>query len=252
MERRGEYSIPEALRNIAGLRVQQQQGPGSLTTIQIRGLRSTDTSVLVDGFRLRDASDTQGSANPFLQDLLIVDTDRVEVLRGSGSSLYGTHALGGVVNIVTDAGGGKPHGELSAEGGGLGFLRGLARFGGGAAQNRLLYSGGFSHLNVVNGVDDEGAFMGPIARAPWGWVSAGTSIDVVGQAATRELAIWTSLDGHAWQRVAGDPAFRVGGAGQTATPVAMAAATIGDRVIIAGFADGGESTIWSNPPPDHP
>jgi len=164
MERRGEYSIPEALRNIPGLRVQQQQGPGSLTTIQIRGLRTTDTAFLVDGFRLRDAADTQGSANPFLQDLLIVDTERVEILRGSGSSLYGTHALAGVVNIVTNSGGGESHGELKAEGGGLGFLRGLARFGGGAARNRLLYSGGFSHLNVVDGVDGNDAYRNSSAQ----------------------------------------------------------------------------------------
>ncbi len=120
--------------------------------------------MLVDGFRLRDAADTQGSANPFLQDLLIVDTERVEVLRGSGSSLDGSHARGGVVNVVTDTGGGKPHGELTAEGGGLGFLRGLAKFGGGAAQNRMLYSGGFSHLNVVNGVDGNDAYRNSSAH----------------------------------------------------------------------------------------
>jgi len=153
MDRRGELFLSEAVRHMAGLQVQQQQGPGGLVTIQMRGLRSTDTAVLVDGFRLRDAADTQGSASPFLQDLMIVDTERVEVLRGSGSSLYGSHALGGVVNIVTDSGGGRPHGEVRAEGGGLGALRGLARAGGGALQDRLLYSGGLSHLNVRHGVD---------------------------------------------------------------------------------------------------
>ena len=127
IERRADFSLAEVLRGVAGLRVQQQRGPGSLTTIQIRGLRSQDTAVLVDGFRLRDATDLQGGATPLLQALMDVNTERIEVLRGSGSSLYGSNAMGGVVNIVTDRGGGPPHGQLLAEGGGLGLLRGRAR-----------------------------------------------------------------------------------------------------------------------------
>ena len=50
-------------------------------------------------------------------------SSRLEVLRGSGSSLYGSNAVGGVVNIVTDEGGGPIHGSVLGEGGGLGFFR---------------------------------------------------------------------------------------------------------------------------------
>jgi iron complex outermembrane receptor protein len=74
------------------------------------------------------------------------------VLRGSGSSLYGSHAIGGVVNINSRQGGGRPHGDIRAEGGGLGMLRGVARAGGGLAQDRFTYSGGLSHLNVTEGI----------------------------------------------------------------------------------------------------
>jgi iron complex outermembrane receptor protein len=150
---RHEYSLAEATRNVPGLRVQQLGGPGGQTTIRMRGLRSYDTAVLIDGLRFRDAASTQSDATGFLQDLAVVNTDRVEILRGSGSSLYGTHAMGGVVDIHTDQGGGKTHGELSAEGGGLGFLRGLARIGGDLDSGRFLYSGGLSHINVTQGVD---------------------------------------------------------------------------------------------------
>jgi vitamin B12 transporter len=150
---RQEYLLAEAVRNVPGLRVQQLGGPGGQTVIRMRGLRSYDTAVLIDGMRFRDAASTQSDATGFLQDLDVVNTDRIEVLRGSGSSLYGTHAMGGVVDIHTDQGGGKAHGEITAEGGGLGFLRGLARAGGDLDQGRLLYSGGFSHLNVLHGVD---------------------------------------------------------------------------------------------------
>jgi vitamin B12 transporter len=152
--KRHEFSIGESVRNVPGVRVQQLRGPGSLTTIQTRGLRNQDTALLIDGLRFRDAAGGQGDASSILQDFLVVDADRLEFVRGSGSSLYGSHAMGGVLNIQSATGGGRPHGEISIDGGGLGSARGLARFGGGLMPlNRLIYSGGISHLNVTQGVD---------------------------------------------------------------------------------------------------
>ncbi|MYA80810.1 MAG: TonB-dependent receptor plug domain-containing protein, partial [Acidobacteriia bacterium] len=148
---RNEFALSEAIRNVPGVRVQQLRGPGSFTTVQTRGLRNHDTAVLIDGLRFRDAAGTQGDATAFYQNMNIVDTERVEFLRGSGSSLYGSHAIGGVMNISSSQGGGRPHGELRAEGGGLGMMRGVGRIGGGLAEDRFVYSSGFSHLNVVNG-----------------------------------------------------------------------------------------------------
>ena len=63
---RNELSVAEALRVLPGIRVQSLGGPGSLTTIQTRGLRSHDTAVLIDGMRFRDAASTQGDATGFL------------------------------------------------------------------------------------------------------------------------------------------------------------------------------------------
>ena len=158
MDARGEYALAESLRLIPGVRVRQQRGPGGTTSIQIRGTRSEDTAVLLDGFRLRDAAATDGSATALLQDLMVVSTRSVEVLRGSGSTLYGSGSTGGAVNVVTDYGGGRPHGEFLGEGGGLGFARGLARVGGGALRDRLNYSAGVAHLNVRNGIDGQDAY----------------------------------------------------------------------------------------------
>ena len=155
IDRRAEFSIPETLRLTPGVRVQQLGGPGNQTTIRFRGMRVYDTAVLIDGFRFRDTSAPQGDATGFLEELLVVDTDRVEVLRGSGSSLYGSHATGGLVNIVTNQGGGPFHGSLDVEGGGLGMLRSAARFAGGAWNERLLYSAAATHLNVMKGIDDD-------------------------------------------------------------------------------------------------
>lgn len=153
MDERDESAIAESLRTVPGLRVQQLGGPGTFTSIKTRGLRNEDTAVLIDGFRFRDAAATQGDASGFLEDLLVTDVSRIEVLRGSGSSLYGTNAIGGVVNLVTDEGGGPFHGSVLGEAGGLGMFRGRGQFAGGSRNNAIVYSAGFSHLNVTRGVD---------------------------------------------------------------------------------------------------
>lgn len=153
IERRAEFSIAESLRLTPGLRIAQLGGPGAQARIQTRGLRTFDTSILIDGFRFRDAAAPQGDALGFFSDFLTVDTERIEVLRGSGSSLYGTHAIGGVVNMVTSPGGGEPHGDFTVEGGGLGMFRSVAKMSGGLLGDRLRYSGGLAHMNVTSGVD---------------------------------------------------------------------------------------------------
>ena len=155
IDERDESAIAESLRTVPGLRVQQLGGPGSFTSIKTRGLRNEDTAVLIDGLRFRDAASTQGDASGFLEDLIVTDVSRVEVLRGSGSSLYGSNAIGGVINIVTDEGGGPVHGNVLAEGGGLGMFRGRGQLAGGFHNNDIVYSAGFSHLNVTRGVDGQ-------------------------------------------------------------------------------------------------
>lgn len=155
IEERNEIAIPEALRTVPGLRVQQLGGPGSFTSIKTRGLPSEDTALLIDGIRFRDPASTQGDASGFLEDLIVTDVSRLEVLRGSGSSLYGSNAVGGVVNVVTDEGGGPIHGSVLGEGGNLGLFRTRAQLAGGVNNNRVVYSGGFSFLNVKRGIDND-------------------------------------------------------------------------------------------------
>src|SRR5688572_2632170 len=157
LEERDEYSISEALRLVPGLSVQQLGGPGAFTSIKIRGLRSEDTAVLIDGLRFRDAAAAQGDASGLLEDLFVTNIDRLEVLRGSGSSLYGSNAIGGVINLVTSEGGGRLRGKLATEGGSLGLYRARAQISGAVKDDRLTYSSGLSHLNVSKGVDGDDA-----------------------------------------------------------------------------------------------
>ncbi len=155
IEQRNEYSLSEVLRDTPGLLVRNLGGPGQATSIRIRGLRADATALLIDGLRFRDVATIQGDSSSFLSTFNVVNFDRVEVLRGSGSSLYGSNAVGGTVNVVTDQGGGALHGGLQMEGGMLGLIRGRATASGGLKDNRLTFSGGLLHLNVLSGVDGD-------------------------------------------------------------------------------------------------
>ena len=158
IDERDEFLISEALRTVPGLRIRQLGGPGTLISIRSRGLRNQDTAVLVDGLRLRDAAAPQADAGSLLSNLVVTDVSRVEVLRGSGSSLYGTNAIGGVINVISDEGGGPLRGDFLLEGGSLGLFRGRAQIAGGAGEgDRLIYSAGLTHVNISRGVDDDDA-----------------------------------------------------------------------------------------------
>ena len=156
-EQRGLFSTSEALQFVPGLQISTRGGPGAFATIQTRGLRVTDTAILIDGFPFRDPTSIQDEASAFIGDLFLVDSSRIEVLRGSGSSLYGSNAMSGTVNILTDGGGEPLHGDLDVQGGGLGLVRGVARVAGSAWKKRLNYSAGVSNLTVTEGVANAGA-----------------------------------------------------------------------------------------------
>ncbi|HEX6279001.1 MAG TPA: TonB-dependent receptor plug domain-containing protein [Pyrinomonadaceae bacterium] len=123
MRERADFALIESLRSMPGFRVQQLGGFGKTASIKARGLRNQDTAILIDGVRLRDAAAIQGDASPFLSDLTLTSVSRVEVLRGSGSSLYGTNAIGGAVDFQTPRPQEGPHGQFSYAAGGLGLHR---------------------------------------------------------------------------------------------------------------------------------
>jgi vitamin B12 transporter len=151
IESKRELNLPEALRGTPGVRVQQQGSPGALTSIRLRGQRTFDTAILLDGLRVRDAADINGTAASLITDLAPVAMDRVEILRGAGSSIYGTSAIGGVVNLVLETPSPGFHFGLGTEAGGLAMFRERAKVSGGG--QRAGFSFGVSRLDVRNGVD---------------------------------------------------------------------------------------------------
>ena len=152
IESKHEVSLAEALRGTPGLRVQQQGSMGTLTSLRLRGQRNFDTAILLDGLRVRDSADINGSAFPFITDLTPDDLDRVEILRGSGSSIYGTNAIGGVINLVPKAGAGDLRFEAGFAGGSLALFQEHVK-GAGGIGSRAGFSFGLTRLDVRRGID---------------------------------------------------------------------------------------------------
>jgi vitamin B12 transporter len=107
-------TLPQALKSVPGLDVVQSGGPGGLTSVFIRGANSNQTKVLIDGVVANDPSANGGFE---FGQILLADIKRVEVLRGPESSLYGSDAIGGVINIITKKGNGPTKVDARVEGG---------------------------------------------------------------------------------------------------------------------------------------
>ncbi len=115
IESRGYTTLPEALSAVPGLHVVQSGGEGGNASVFIRGTNGNQVLVLRDGVPINDPSDPNGAFN-FGVDTL-EDIERIEIIRGPMSSLYGSGAIGGVINLITRQGSGKPHGTVTAAGG---------------------------------------------------------------------------------------------------------------------------------------
>jgi vitamin B12 transporter len=121
-------SVADVLRRSPGLSITESGGPGSSTTVRIRGAESRHTLVLIDGVRVTDPS--QASAEFDFAQLVPTDIERIEVLRGPQSALYGSDAIGGVINVITRKGRGAPRFSVSTEAGSYGSKGGRAAVSG--------------------------------------------------------------------------------------------------------------------------
>ena len=155
MRDRADFALADTLRTIPGFRVQQLGGFGRTATIKTRGLRNQDTAILIDGVRLRDPSAITGDASPFIGDITLTSVSRVEVLRGSGSSLYGTNAIGGTVDFQTPMPQSGPHGQLSYAAGGLGLHRFRGNFTDGTGDGKFGFNIAAARTVYTEGIDGE-------------------------------------------------------------------------------------------------
>ena len=105
--------IEEVLRAVPGIEVQRSGSVGTTTSINIRGLGATRVQVLVDGMRVKSPTLGQADFVEFPLDAI----ERIEIVRGPQSTLHGSDAMAGVVNIITKKGQGPPRVTALVEGG---------------------------------------------------------------------------------------------------------------------------------------
>lgn len=142
LDRTKAMTVLEALRDVAGLAAIANGGPGSAASIFLRGANSEHVLVMLDGVELNDPMNPSRSFD--FAHLGLDNVERVEVLRGPQSTLYGSDALGGVINILTRRGQGRPRLSLTAQSGSYGTLSNGLDFGG--STGAFHYSLGLSQV----------------------------------------------------------------------------------------------------------
>jgi vitamin B12 transporter len=163
----------DALQSLPGVSVNRQGTFNNLTVVRIRGAESNHTLVLIDGVEVNSAS-TDGFFD--FSNLGADEIEQIEVVRGPQGGLYGTGAIGGVINIITKAGKGPLTVRARAEAGGFGTRDGAVQISGGdddlygsvTVQGRT--TDGFN-ISTAGNEDDGGdlstfAFRGGIALLP--------------------------------------------------------------------------------------
>jgi vitamin B12 transporter len=124
---RNPGSVVDLLRDLPGVFV--QQSGGSVVSLFTRGAKPNFTLVLLDGVKANDPTNTRGGSYDF-STLDLNDIDRIEFVRGPASAIYGSDAVGGVINIISRHGGAVLDAALTAEGGSFGYVRAAGHVGG--------------------------------------------------------------------------------------------------------------------------
>jgi vitamin B12 transporter len=135
-------TVAEALRSVPGLDIAQNGSRGTTTSVFTRGAESDQTLVLLDGVELNSV--TLGAAD--FSNLTSENIDRIEVLRGGGGTLYGSQAIGGVINVLSKRGKGPLTTSISSEGGNGGTSRETLSFSG--SQGLLGFSGAVANVDT--------------------------------------------------------------------------------------------------------
>lgn len=132
IEARNDAVVVDLLRDLPGLHV-NQPGAGGVTQVFIRGSEPNFTVFLLDGIRVNDPNNTRGGSFD-LATLNLADLDRVEIVRGPQSSIYGSDGLAGVVNFISRRGGERLAATAEVEAGGDDYLRGTLQASGPAGR----------------------------------------------------------------------------------------------------------------------
>ncbi|MEA3138376.1 MAG: vitamin transporter [Gammaproteobacteria bacterium] len=136
-------TLPDVLKQVPGLNVVQTGGAGGQTSVFMRGTNSNHTKVLVDGIDVGDPSNAGGAFD--FAHFLTQDIEKVEILRGPQSGLYGSDAIGGVINIITKSGSGPARLSAALEAGSFDTFNQTAAVSG--SQDRFHYAANLEHFH---------------------------------------------------------------------------------------------------------
>jgi vitamin B12 transporter len=157
IQKSGAPDVPTLLRSLAGVEVVQTGGLGKVSSTFMRGTNSDHVLVLLDGVRINSA--TTGTAA--LEHIMLDSIERIEVVRGNVSSLYGSEAIGGVIQIFTKRGHGAPAANVSAGLGSHGTQRLAAGFSGEVNDNSFSVNVGKVKTDGVSAINTSIATTNP-------------------------------------------------------------------------------------------
>jgi vitamin B12 transporter len=147
----GAPDVPTLLRSLAGVEVVQSGGLGTVSSTFMRGTNSDHVLVLLDGVRINSAT----TGTTALEHIMLDSIERIEVVRGNVSSLYGSEAIGGVIQLFTKRGHGAPAFNISAGLGSHGTQRLAAGFSGEVNDNSFSVNVGKVKTDGVSAINTQ-------------------------------------------------------------------------------------------------
>ncbi|MDI6776139.1 MAG: TonB-dependent receptor [Syntrophales bacterium] len=144
MQKKGKKTVIDVLRDVPGVSIAQYGQFGGGASIYLRGTNNAHTLIMIDGVRVGDPMATDGKMS--ISDLSTDNIERIEIIRGAQSVLYGSDAIGGVINIITRKGKGKPEFSFSTEGGSFETFR--ESLGVSGANDKVSYSASIFRLDT--------------------------------------------------------------------------------------------------------
>lgn len=144
IQKKDKKTVIDVLRDVPGVFIRQNSSFGGDSSIYLRGTNNAHTLIMIDGVKVGDPMAGDGKMS--ISDLSTDNIEKIEIIRGAQSVLYGSDAIGGVINIITKKGKGKPEFYLSAEGGSFETFR--ETLGVSGANDKVSYSAFISRLDT--------------------------------------------------------------------------------------------------------